>query len=284
MFKKCTITFAILATIILSNVAFAQVKTTNLNWKFEKARNEDSIIYYREISSKSNENQLFEVNDFYTFNKSKCARGFSKDKKGLSKIGEWKYFHPNGTTYKNEKFDEDGNQIDSVTGFYPNGSKDYLGFYNKGKMAGNWIYFHPNGKMAAFEIYNNQGEILRMQYFNQLGEEIPTKIGDHFKPAQYGDGEQYLLKFLYSKMVFPEAARYLSESGRTTIKATIEADGRVSKVEVEISSDPILDAEALRVSKYLTYFKPALSHNKPIKSEVLIPIDFKLVISLIETK
>lgn len=284
MFKKCTIVFAILATMIFSNVALAQVKTTNLDWKFEKARNEDSIIYYREISIQSNENKLFEVTDFYSFNKSKFASGFSKDKKGLTKVGEWKYYHTNGSVYKHEKFDVEGNQIDSVKAFYPNGSKDYIGFYNKGKMSGNWIFYHPNGKVAAIEVYNNQGEILRMQYFNQFGVEFPTKFGDHYKPAQYGDGEQYLLRFLYSKMVFPEAARYLSESGRTTIKATIEADGRVSKVEVEISSDPILDAEALRVSKFLTYLKPALSHNRPVKSELLIPIDFKLVMSSIETK
>ena len=79
-------------------------------------------------------------------------------------------------------------------------------------------------------------------------------------------------------MVFPEAARYLSESGKVLLKAVIEPDGKVTNLSIELSADAILDAEAMRVAKLLPNWIPAKFHNRPIRSVVSFDVEYKLVI------
>jgi outer membrane biosynthesis protein TonB len=65
---------------------------------------------------------------------------------------------------------------------------------------------------------------------------------------------------------------------------SIEADGTISRVFVELSADAIFDDEALRVAKSMPKWRhPARVHNRISRVDnVLIPITFTLVSNPIE--
>ena len=68
---------------------------------------------------------------------------------------------------------------------------------------------------------------------------------------------------------------------RVVLNFSIEADGAISRVFVELSADAIFDDEALRVAKTMPkWMSPARIHNRISRMDnVLIPIMFTLVAS-----
>jgi len=76
-------------------------------------------------------------------------------------------------------------------------------------------------------------------------------------------------------VVYPAAAKEAKIQGKVLVKATIDEKGNVSEAIIEKSADKLLDEAALSAVKS-TKFIPGEKGGKKIKSEVVIPIMFKL--------
>lgn len=83
------------------------------------------------------------------------------------------------------------------------------------------------------------------------------------------------IKELAKNIKYPETAKKDGIMGRVFVKAIIDENGNVENTEVEKGVNEDLNAAAISAVK-LTKFTPGENDGKKVKSEVTIPIKFKL--------
>jgi protein TonB len=97
-------------------------------------------------------------------------------------------------------------------------------------------------------------------------EEMPTFPG----------GDNALLKFIASKIRYPEDAAANGIQGRVTVKFVVASDGSVMNVIVLGGIHPSLDEEAVRVVSLLPKWKPGKQNGKAVPVFFSVPVNFKL--------
>jgi len=104
-----------------------------------------------------------------------------------------------------------------------------------------------------------------------------AKLKIPYNIARYSEMEENLNALLSENMKYPEQAKKDKIEGRVYVSFTVKADGSISNLKVARKVNPLLDEEALRVVN-LTNKKwvPAVVDDKPVDSEYLLPIVFKL--------
>ena len=98
------------------------------------------------------------------------------------------------------------------------------------------------------------------QYFVAV-EDMPEPIGG--------------IAAIQSKIVYPEIAKRAGVEGKVYVKAYVNENGDVTKVEIQKGLGAGLDEAAMKAVKE-TKFKPGKQRGKPVKVQVSIPIVFKL--------
>lgn len=142
-----------------------------------------------------------------------------------------------------------------------------------------------SNKLTEFERRNKelQDEIEELEQNGQVGlddymvdpdpskGEYPTVLD---KKAEYIGGEKALYEFLSKHLKYPSGSTDIA--GKVFIKFVIDEKGIPSQYEVVKSAHPLLDAEALRVIKHVKKWIPAEVKGKPVKSEYILPVNFKI--------
>lgn len=80
---------------------------------------------------------------------------------------------------------------------------------------------------------------------------------------------------IQKKIVYPEIAKRAGVQGRVFVKAFVNENGVVEKVELVKGIGAGCDEEAMRAVK-ATKFKPGRQRGKPVRVQVMIPVLFKL--------
>jgi TonB family protein len=111
------------------------------------------------------------------------------------------------------------------------------------------------------------------QHTVQVPKEIFTVVEE--MPAFPG-GDAELMKFINSKVVYPEAAKEKGITGRVIIRFTVTYKGLVKDPQVLVNANPDLDAEALRVIGLFPKWTPGLQGGKPVNVYYSIPVTFSL--------
>jgi TonB family protein len=96
------------------------------------------------------------------------------------------------------------------------------------------------------------------------------------KPAEFKGGQEAMLEYLAKNITYPADAASQKVGGMVFIAFTVEADGKITGATVKKGVFPSLDGEALRVISAMPDWKPAESNGKPVKSEMVLPVKFKL--------
>ena len=78
-----------------------------------------------------------------------------------------------------------------------------------------------------------------------------------------------------SLIEYPEEAKKAGLEGKVILSALIDKNGKVIKVEVDRSTNPIFE-ESARKAIMKTQFKPALQNRQPVKLWYTLPIVYKL--------
>jgi protein TonB len=97
-------------------------------------------------------------------------------------------------------------------------------------------------------------------------EEMPTFPG----------GDQELMKFINSNIVYPEIAKENNIQGRVILRFCVTYKGAVDQVQVLKPVDPALDNEAIRVIKMLPPWKPGKQGGKAVNVWYSVPVTFQL--------
>ena len=95
-------------------------------------------------------------------------------------------------------------------------------------------------------------------------------------PASYPGGEAAWKKYVKKKMKYPRKAWWDELESDVQIKLIIEKDGRISAAHHMTVSDYGFEHEAVRLVMKSGKWKPAIHRGRPVKSEGLLTINFRL--------
>jgi len=92
----------------------------------------------------------------------------------------------------------------------------------------------------------------------------------------YPGGETALLKFIADNIIYPEAAKADTIQGRVIVRFIVNKEGNTEGIDILKGVHPLLDAEAIRVVKKITGFKPGMQEGKAVNVWYMVPINFGL--------
>lgn len=95
-------------------------------------------------------------------------------------------------------------------------------------------------------------------------------------PAQYPGGDEARILFFKNNLRYPLEARNNNIQGTVEYKFTVEADGKVTSVEIVSGIGGGCDAEVLRVVPLMPAWKPATKGGRPVRSTMVLPVKFTL--------
>ena len=90
------------------------------------------------------------------------------------------------------------------------------------------------------------------------------------------DPRQFLEKWVYQYLKYPEKAVVDGIQGRVMVDFIIEKDGKVTDVRVVKGVSPELDAEAVKVVSASPKWKPGRVAGNKVRTSVTIPVEFRL--------
>ncbi len=89
-------------------------------------------------------------------------------------------------------------------------------------------------------------------------------------------GEDKLLQYFATHIVYPEIAKRAGVEGRLYISFVVRSTGEITDISVIKGLGAGLDEEAVRVVKSMPKWKPGKQNGKPVSVKVSIPMVFKL--------
>ncbi len=90
------------------------------------------------------------------------------------------------------------------------------------------------------------------------------------------DPRQFLEKWVYQYLKYPEKALMDGTQGRVMVDFIIEKDGRVTDVRVVKGVSPELDAEAVKVVSASPKWKAGRVAGEKVRTSMTIPVEFRL--------
>jgi len=96
------------------------------------------------------------------------------------------------------------------------------------------------------------------------------------KVPKFPGGEEALLKFYGSNIIYPEAAKTKKVEGIVVLGFVIEKDGSVTNLEIIRDIGGGCGKEALRIAKQMPNWSPGLEKGKPVRVAYKFPVRFQL--------
>lgn len=87
--------------------------------------------------------------------------------------------------------------------------------------------------------------------------------------------EPHPIESIQKSVVYPDSAKRYGLEGKVILSALIDTNGKVVKVKIDKSTNPIFD-EPAKQAMLKTSFTPAFSNGRPVRLWYTIPIVFKL--------
>lgn len=93
---------------------------------------------------------------------------------------------------------------------------------------------------------------------------------------EFPGGASEFMKWLTKNLRYPPTAQQRKVQGKVVAQFIVNKDGSISNIEIVQPADPALDREALRVLRMMPKWKAGQQKEKPCRTQVCIPIVFKL--------
>lgn len=119
-------------------------------------------------------------------------------------------------------------------------------------------------------------EVIRIRKEKQDKPPVVFDRPAYFKDSLRLDGE-FIDEFIRLNTRIPEAVRKGSVSGTVYARFTVAASGKVSNIRIlkHLPGCPACDAEVIRVIGLMPDWRPAMAGNKPVPSDVSLPVRFR---------
>ncbi len=159
--------------------------------------------------------------------------------------------------------------------FTAKGSKSSAIVFTAEKNRKETARYYDSGEPKSVVITEND-EVVEETYFSRSGEKIEKPVVVNALPFR---GIEGWTDYLRKNLTYPETARMLDQEGLVYLHFYVTEEGKMEEIEVMNPEEnhPLLNQEALRVSKaYPHNWTPSLENGVPVKSEMRLPIRFKL--------
>lgn len=93
---------------------------------------------------------------------------------------------------------------------------------------------------------------------------------------EFPGGMQALNEYLASNTKYPQIAKENGITGVVYVNFVIDSKGKVGKIKVARSVDPLLDAEAIRVVQSMPQWKPGKQSGRAVHVSFNLPVRFVL--------
>ena len=93
---------------------------------------------------------------------------------------------------------------------------------------------------------------------------------------EYPGGMPAMMEFISKNIKYPAAAQQAKIQGRVTIQFIVNTEGNIINPRVLRSADPLLDAEAIRLTTIMPKWKPGMQRGQAVNVKYSVPIMFRL--------
>lgn len=108
-------------------------------------------------------------------------------------------------------------------------------------------------------------------------DEVPVDFGSLTKKPTFNGGDaSEFAKWVTAHLIYPESARNAGVQGRVTVKFKVNADGKISDVNVLRGICDALDDEAVRVVASAPAWTPGEVNGKAVATTYTFPIAFNI--------
>ena len=120
------------------------------------------------------------------------------------------------------------------------------------------------------------GKDLDINFLGGMVKDDTEVSSDPDTPATFPGGEFKMVEYLRDNLKYPESAKKKGIEGKVYIQFVVEKDGSIADVKVMRGVCEELDAEAVRVIKAMPKWKPGEQEGKPVRTTMMLPINFKI--------
>lgn len=125
------------------------------------------------------------------------------------------------------------------------------------------------------EVYDEKSNIIGYNVFKEY-DDVDSEIQFTDEMPQFNGGEDSLMRFIAKYIEYPLIQSDCSIEGTVYVKFIVIETGEVVNAQILRGFDPFFDKSALKIISLLPNFKPGKLDGKPVVSEYLIPVIFKL--------
>ena len=93
---------------------------------------------------------------------------------------------------------------------------------------------------------------------------------------EYPGGMPAMMEFISKNIKYPAAAQQAKIQGRVTIQFIVNTEGNIINPRVLRSADPLLDAEAIRLTTIMPKWKPGMQRGQAVNVKYTVPIMFRV--------
>jgi len=134
----------------------------------------------------------------------------------------------------------------------------------------------PIDKQSNATSTEKAAEIIQ-EKTDPINEEVPDQVFVVVEEMPvYPGGDKGMMEFIYSNIKYPEEAKEKLIQGRVILRFAVMSTGKVGRVSVLKSIDPLLDEEAKRVVESMPDFVPGRQGGKPVNVWYSVPVTFQL--------
>jgi Gram-negative bacterial TonB protein C-terminal len=155
-------------------------------------------------------------------------------------------------------------------------------FYKDGLRVGIWEFYTMNGALYWTYNFNTSTANYLMEntedgfYAYQDGDSSWSKK-QPTKKTIWLSSEMQWNDFLVKNLKYPEAAVRTRTQGKVDVRVYVDDHGNAAKYELGNNLDPLLNKEAVRVTKLFDpEFVPAVNNGKKVSSIYTLKVSFKL--------
>jgi protein TonB len=107
-------------------------------------------------------------------------------------------------------------------------------------------------------------------------EEAIVSYKDLDVQASYPGGKYQLANDVTAAFKYPARDSAMGNEGVVQVRFIVEADGTISNPNVVKGQTLTMNREAVRIVTLLRPFSPAMKDGKPVRTALILPIQFKL--------
>lgn len=231
------------------------------NWR---RTSENLCAFYRTITKK---NQGFVV-EYFDNDRIKIELGEYSSLTPVIRNGHFSCHYKNGAKKSEYSYVRDSLNGVAVI-YYENGIIQEKSTYVKNLKEGLSMEYMDDSTLVVTKKYEH-GVVVSEKYPFRLATDSTNFDSDMVKNKDlilphFPNGDDAMTKFIDKNLVYPSEARKQEIRGEVITQFVVEADGRLTGIQVIQSVHPLLDNETVRVAKLMPKWVPALKKGKPIK-------------------